>query len=189
MSFLWNWVWDLLYSLGLWKKKATILLLGLDNAGKTTLLHKVKYGTVRLFIPTVRASLEEVVVGNVQFRAWDLGGHQQVRSSWKDYFVEADAILFVVDAADHARLPEAKEELQVLLHDPALAEVKAFVVLGNKTDLQSALSREQLIAALGLDTIALGKVHDERPPVQVFRCSLVDGTGYVEAFNWLSGVL
>ncbi len=154
----------------------------------------------------MRASLEEVVVGNVQFRAWDLGGHQQVRSSWKDYFVEADAILFVVDAADHARLPEAKEvgiswlcvyinsnilinkELQVLLHDPALAEVKAFVVLGNKTDLQvvplsslfllsvlifyygwvqSALSREQLIAALGLDTIALGKVHDERPPVQV----------------------
>lgn len=71
--------------------------------------HKIKSGSVRLFIPTVRASLEEVTVGNVKFKAWDLGGHKQVRGAWRDYFAEADAIIFVVDAADHERLNEAQE--------------------------------------------------------------------------------
>ncbi|KAL6063020.1 intracellular protein transport [Balamuthia mandrillaris] len=185
MSFLLGWLWDLLYALGFYKKEATILLLGLDNAGKTTLLHKLRHGSVRLFIPTQRPSLEEITLGNVNFKAWDLGGHKQVRVWWRDYFFEADAIVFVVDSVDQDRLPEAKEELQGLLAEENLSDVKAFVVLGNKTDLPGALSREQLISALGLNEV----VEDQTRKLEVFRSSLVDGTGYLEAFKWLGAAL
>lgn len=184
MSFLWDWLLDLLASLGLWKKEATILLLGLDNAGKTTLLHKLKHGEVRLFVPTQRPSVEEIDVGSVKFRAWDLGGHRQVRAWWRDYFVEADAIVFVVDSSDTERLNEAREELAVLLAEPSLRDLKGLVVLGNKSDLQGSLNSDQLISALALqDSIEEGR------PIGVFRCSLVDGTGYLDAFKWLGGRL
>ena len=76
--------------------KLQLRLCGRSNQPQS---HKIKYGSVRLFIPTVRASLQDVTVGNVKFKAWDLGGHKQVRGAWRDYFAEADAIIFVVDAA------------------------------------------------------------------------------------------
>jgi len=111
-----------------------MLLLGLDNAGKTTLLHKLQYGWIRSFIPTQRAQLEEITLGNVVFRTWDLGGHEQVRNLWRDYFFEADAVVFVVDIADQSRIHEAREELDGLLKDEGLAGVP-IVILANKTDL------------------------------------------------------
>jgi len=184
MSFLWDWLWELLSNLGLWKKKATVLLLGLDNAGKTTLLHKLRHGEVRLFVPTQRPSVEAVEVGNVKFRAWDLGGHRQVRAWWRDYFNEADAIVFVVDSADVDRLSEAREELAGLLAEPTLKDIKGLVVLGNKSDLLSSLNNDQLLSALALhEPMEAGKA------VGLFRCSLIDGTGYLEAFKWLGAQL
>eukprot|EP01118_Nematostelium_gracile_P017179 TRINITY_DN7255_c0_g1_i1.p1 TRINITY_DN7255_c0_g1~~TRINITY_DN7255_c0_g1_i1.p1 ORF type:complete len:184 (+),score=39.28 TRINITY_DN7255_c0_g1_i1:50-601(+) len=183
MSFLVDWIWDWLYKLGFWKKKATILLLGLDNAGKTTLLYKLKYGSIRLVIPTQRAQLEELTVGNVTFRAWDIGGHIQVRSLWKDYFFEADAVIFLVDTADRERITESKQELQALLNDTNLSK-SIFLILGNKTDLDDALSYKELIEGLELQSILT-----ERENVKLFQCSLVEGTGYDQGFKWLSDIL
>eukprot|EP01098_Paradermamoeba_levis_P013016 TRINITY_DN582_c0_g1_i3.p1 TRINITY_DN582_c0_g1~~TRINITY_DN582_c0_g1_i3.p1 ORF type:complete len:154 (-),score=41.95 TRINITY_DN582_c0_g1_i3:203-664(-) len=149
MWFL-DWFWEFLYKLGFLKKNATILLLGLDNAGKTTLLHKLKHGAIRLFIPTQRAQLEEIELGNVKLKAWDLGGHEQVRNFWREYYLEADAIIFVVDSADQDRLPEAKLELGKLLQSEELKEC-VFLVLGNKTDLPQSLEQEKLAKELGVE--------------------------------------
>lgn len=68
-----NYFWSFLYKLGLLKKEATILLLGLDNAGKTTMLGKLKDGNIKRFIPTQRPGMESIEVGNVKICAWDLG--------------------------------------------------------------------------------------------------------------------
>eukprot|EP01114_Cavostelium_apophysatum_P012996 TRINITY_DN3059_c0_g1_i1.p1 TRINITY_DN3059_c0_g1~~TRINITY_DN3059_c0_g1_i1.p1 ORF type:complete len:188 (-),score=36.55 TRINITY_DN3059_c0_g1_i1:14-577(-) len=187
MSFVLDWVWNLLYKLGFWKKNATILLLGLDNAGKTTLLHKLKHGSVRLVIPTQRAQLQEIELGNVKFRAWDLGGHEQVRSLWKEYFFEADAVIFLVDSADDERFEEAKKELNSLLDDESLKGVP-FLILANKTDMMTAWPLDRLIGAIGIENRQLGSVAGDRP-IQIFRCSLVEGTGYGEGFRWLSDIL
>mmetsp|Transcript_2380 Transcript_2380/g.2663 ORF Transcript_2380/g.2663 Transcript_2380/m.2663 type:complete len:189 (+) Transcript_2380:25-591(+) len=185
MSFLVNWFWDLLYGLGVFQKEATILLLGLDNAGKTTLLHKLKSGKIRLFIPTQRAQVEKVTVGNVTFHAWDLGGHETVRNIWQDYYPEADAIVFVVDSADPSRMAEAKKEIFYLLDDEHLAEC-IFLVLANKSDKRTAMSRLQVIASLGLEDFELGDSPGAQDDIEVFPCSLIDGTGYLDAFRWLS---
>ncbi len=63
-------------------------------------------------------------VGNVKFKAWDLGGHKQVRGAWKDYFAEADAIIFVVDAADQERMGEAQEVTITIIVDFATLLIK-----------------------------------------------------------------
>jgi GTP-binding protein SAR1 len=122
-------------------------------------------------------------IERLKFRAWDLGGHEAVRNLWQEYFVEVDAIIFVVDTADVERLDEAKEELGMLLGDNALEGVP-FLILGNKSDLPGCISREQLI-----DSLELRKYQGKERDMEVFSCSLVEQIGYQDGLKWLADVL
>merc|ERR1712070_95542 len=162
LASLWQ---NLLQSLGLAAMERTVVFLGLDNAGKTTLLHKLKHGSVRQFVPTERAMNEEVMVGKLTLRAWDLGGHDAVRKLWKDYYATADGVVFLVDASERERFPEAMQELHGVLADPETADVP-LVVLGNKSDIQGSAALDELIAGLQLqDYLA------RRNNIQVYRSS------------------
>jgi len=185
---MFEWIWQLLYYLGFWQKKATIILLGLDNAGKTTLLFKLKNNTISSFIPTQRAQMETIELGHITFKAWDLGGHEAVRDLWKDYYVEADAVIFLVDSADSARFGEAKIVLNELLTSFGLATTP-FLILGNKSDVNTAVNRETLMSVLNIQKNQLGTSSELDRPMQVFTCSLVAGTGFTEALKWLANIL
>jgi len=189
--FLVNWFYGVLNYLGLYNKKAHILFLGLDNAGKTTLLGVLRDDKVIQHAPTRYPQYEELQIGNVHFAAHDLGGHRAARRVWSQYYANVDGVVFLVDSCDTQRIGEVKEELNKLLSAVPLAN-SPFLILGNKIDKDGALSEGQLKEYLGITRTA-GKGTPSNPPdkqpIEVFMCSVVKRAGYAKGFRWMAQYL
>ncbi|ORZ21397.1 ADP-ribosylation factor-like protein 8B [Absidia repens] len=136
------------------KTEMELTLVGLQNSGKTTLVNVMASGQfMEDTIPTVGFNMRKVTKGNVTMKLWDIGGQPRFRSMWERYCRGVNAIVFVVDAADHSKLEAAKTELKALLEKPQLANIP-MLVLGNKNDLEDALTVKELIEVLNLQTIS-----------------------------------
>ena len=189
--FLVNWFYSALGALGLHQKHAKLVFLGLDNAGKSTLLQMLKDDKMGQLEPTVHPQSEELVMGSIRFRTFDLGGHEIARRIWKDYLGQVDAIVFLVDSSDRERFSLAKHELNELLEMEELQKIP-FLIFGNKIDLDEAASEDELRAALGLETYSMyppGKTPEGIRPIGVFMCSVARRSGYADGFKWVSQFL
>ncbi|KAJ3425636.1 hypothetical protein M0813_27601 [Anaeramoeba flamelloides] len=185
--FLVNWFFDVLGWIGIYKKSAKIVFLGLDNAGKTTLMHMLKDNIMQIHEPTLHPTMEEIEIENIKFNAFDLGGHKEARRLWRDYYTTVDAVVFIVDVADQERLEESKKELNSLLSCEELRSVP-FLVLGNKIDKKEAVSEEELRTIMDL-SFTTGKneksKNSELRSIEVFMCSIKNRMGYKEGFQWI----
>ena len=159
-----------------------IVLIGLDNAGKTTILYKLHLGEIVHSIPTVGFNVETIAYKNIEMTCWDIGGQKKIRGLWHHYYNDTDAVIFVVDSNDPDRLMEAHEELTHVMNNDALSNA-ALLVYANKQDLPNALGPSVIMEKLGLNT----QFKDRKWHVQ--GTVGANGAGLYEGLDWLADVL
>lgn len=160
--------------------QAQILLLGLDNAGKSTLLYKIKHNARVSTVPTIGFNVE-MLEGkrnrkNIALTVWDVGGQRKMRENWKSFHQDAAAVVFVVDSSDTERMDEALTELENTLRSELLRG-RPLILLANKQDVNGALTVTEIT-----DRFDLGKVCSSRDWL-VQPCSASTGFGVEEAFK------
>ncbi|XP_074353925.1 ADP-ribosylation factor-like isoform X3 [Apium graveolens] len=120
-----------------------VVMLGLDAAGKTTILYKLHIGEVLSTVPTIdfrysfhfiRFNVEKVQYKNVMFTVWDVGGQEKLRPLWRHYFNNTDGLIYVVDSLDRERIDKAKAEFQAIIKDPYMLR-SVILVFANKQDM------------------------------------------------------
>jgi len=160
-------------------KEVRILILGLDNAGKTTILYRLQNDTEENIqtIPTIGFNVEVLQYKNIKFQVWDLGGQTSIRPYWRCYYPNTDAIIFVVDSCDKERLGVAKQELIAMLEEEELKDA-ILLVFANKQDSKGALNAQQVSDGLGLCDI-----RNRQWSIQ--ETSALKGQGLFEGFDWL----
>lgn len=159
-------------------KKVRLLMLGLDNAGKTTLLYKLKLNEQITTIPTIGFNVESVQYKNIEMTIWDVGGQHRIRKLWEYYFNNTNALIFVLDSSDFQRIEEVKEELYTVLNHEENNH-KPILVYANKQDLEDSFSAEEI-------SIKLGLIHIKSKEWIVQPCSAKSGEGLYEGLEWLS---
>jgi len=161
-------------------KDMRILMVGLDAAGKTTILYKLKLGEIVTTIPTIGFNVETVEYKNINFTVWDVGGQDKIRPLWRHYFQDTQGLIFVVDSNDRERVKEARAELEKMLSEDELRDA-ALLVFANKQDLPNAMSVAELTDKLGL--------HSLKRKWFIQAACATTGDGLYEGLDWLSNSL
>ncbi|KAI0734911.1 GTP-binding protein [Fomitopsis betulina] len=159
------------------EKEMRILFLGLDNAGKTTILKKLNGEDIMGISPTLGFNIKTFVHRQYTLNIWDVGGQRTLRPYWRNYFEQTDALVWVVDSGDRMRMNDCKEELHSLLLEDRLAGA-SLLVFANKQDLQGSMSSTEIRDALDLLSI---KSHRWK----ILPCSAMTGENLVEGLDWV----
>ncbi|KFO19801.1 ADP-ribosylation factor 4 [Fukomys damarensis] len=163
------------------KKQMRILMVGLDAAGKTTILYKLKLGEIVTTIPTIGFNVETVEYKNICFTVWDVGGQDKIRPLWRHYFQNTQGLIFVVDSNDRERIQEAAMVLQNMLQEDELQDA-VLLLFANKQDLPNAMAISEMTDKLGLQSL--------RNRIWYVQATCAtQGTGLYEGLDWLSNEL
>ncbi|KAF7836515.1 protein EXPORTIN 1A [Senna tora] len=158
-----------------------VVMLGLDAAGKTTILYKLHIGEVLSTVPTIGFNVEKVQYKNVIFTVWDVGGQEKLRPLWRHYFNNTDGLIYVVDSLDRERIGKAKQEFQAIISDPFMLN-SVILVFANKQDMKGAMTPMEVCEGLGLFELKNRKWHIQG------TCAL-RGDGLYEGLDWLAATL
>uniref|UniRef100_A0A9L0RMK7 ADP-ribosylation factor-like protein 3 n=2 Tax=Boreoeutheria TaxID=1437010 RepID=A0A9L0RMK7_HORSE len=156
-------------------QEVRILLLGLDNAGKTTLLKQLASEDISHITPTQGFNIKSVQSQGFKLNVWDIGGQRKIRPYWRNYFENTDILIYVIDSADRKRFEETGQELAELLEEEKLSCVPV-LIFANKQDLLTAAPASEIAEGLNLHTI--------RDRVwQIQSCSALTGEG-IQDCGW-----
>ncbi|KAI8997981.1 ADP-ribosylation factor-like protein 3-like protein [Gaertneriomyces semiglobifer] len=157
-------------------REIRVLLLGLDNAGKTTILKRLASEDITEIKPTQGFNIKSVQQEGFKMNVWDIGGQKAIRPYWRNYFDSTDILIYIIDSVDRRRLEESGEELHNLLEESKLAGVPV-LVFANKQDIVTALPGDEIATGLNLNSI-----RDRHWQIQ--PCSAKTGDGIEEGMKW-----
>ncbi|XP_023326970.1 ADP-ribosylation factor-like protein 3 [Eurytemora carolleeae] len=158
-------------------RELRILLLGLDNAGKTTILKTLASEDISTITPTQGFNIKSVQTEGFKLNVWDIGGQRKIRPYWRNYFDNTDVLIYVIDSADQKRFEETGQELQELLFEEKLVNVP-IMVYANKQDLVGSATASQIAEGLSLHTI-------KDRSWQIQACSATTGEGVRDGMEWV----
>lgn len=167
-------LWNLVFA----KREVRSVMVGLDAAGKTTILGQLEFGETNTTIPTIGFNVSTVTYKNLKLQMFDVGGQTRLRPLWRHYYQNTDCIIYVVDSSDRTRLKESAEELQNALSDDNLKDA-TLLVYCNKQDLPNAASPSEIQEILKLPNLRQRKWF-------VQGCCASQGKGLWEGLDWLS---
>ncbi|XP_055920577.1 ADP-ribosylation factor-like protein 6 [Eupeodes corollae] len=163
------------------KEQMTILIVGLNNSGKSTIINNFRTSDERtsITVPTVGFTVEQFQNNGIGFKAFDMSGSSRYRNLWEYHFKSCQGIVYVIDSSDRMRLVVVKDELDLLLTHPDLANRRVpLLFYANKMDCTDALSSVKIAAALGLENI-------EDKPWHISSSNALTGEGLEEGVSWL----
>ena len=131
------------------EKEVRLLMLGLDNAGKTTILKKFNGEDITEIAPTLGFNIKTLDHRGFKLNIWDVGGQKSLRSYWRNYFEATDGLIWVVDSADRRRLEDCRKELQGLLQEERLLGA-TLLVFANKQDVAGCMTATEISQQLSL---------------------------------------
>ncbi|KAI7853771.1 ADP-ribosylation factor family-domain-containing protein [Circinella umbellata] len=173
MGIVFSNLWSRLFS----KAQVKIIIVGLDNAGKTTILYKLLLNQVVTTTPTIGSNVETVEYKNIRFLMWDIAGQDTMRPTWKTYYTDTKAVIMVIDSTDAVRLNLAKEELHRMMESEQLGDA-CLLVFANKQDVKGAMTASQISDALSLTSLKDRQWH-------IQACSALTGEGLHEGLDWV----
>ncbi|XP_009489918.2 ADP-ribosylation factor-like protein 3 isoform X1 [Pelecanus crispus] len=160
------------------EQELRIVLLGLDNAGKTTLLKRLASEEVSTVTPTQGFNIKSIHSHGFKLNVWDIGGQRSIRPYWRKYLGSTDLLIYVIDSADQKRFEETGQELAELTEEESLTGVP-LLVFANKQDLVTAAPAAEIAEGLSLHTY-----RDREWQIQA--CSALSGEGVQDGMNWIS---
>ncbi|RPB13192.1 ARF/SAR superfamily [Morchella conica CCBAS932] len=158
-------------------KEMRVLMLGLDNAGKTTIVKHIMKEDVNTVSPTLGFIIKTIDYKGYKLNIWDVGGQKTLRSYWRNYFEKTDSLIWVVDATDRFRLEDCATELHGLLQEERLLGASLLVFV-NKTDVAGCMTHDEIREGLKLDEI---KTHKWT----ILPCSAMTGKNLQEGLDWV----
>ncbi|XP_008111756.1 putative ADP-ribosylation factor-like protein 5C [Anolis carolinensis] len=154
-----------------------VIIIGLDNAGKTTILYQFLMNEVVHTSPTIGSNVEEIVMRKTHFLMWDIGGQETLRSTWNTYYSNTEFVILVIDSTDRERLTMTKEELYKMLAHEDLRNA-AVLIFANKQDIKNSMSTSEISKFLTLSSI---KDH----PWHIQGCCALTGEGLPAGLEWM----
>jgi len=155
-----------------------LIIVGLDNAGKTTIFYQFALNEVMVTSPTIGSNVEEIVFKNLHFTMWDIGGQDSLRTSWSTYYTGAKGLLFVIDSTDVERLSIAKAELHKMISHEDLKDA-SILIFANKQDAKGALSATEISKEMNLTSLKGHSYH-------IQACCALTGEGLYDGMEWLA---
>jgi len=162
------------------EKEIRLLVLGLDNAGKTTVLRKYCGEPIDTIEPTLGYNIKSLEHKGYTLNVWDVGGQKTIRSYWRNYFEQTDGLIWVVDSSDRDRMQDCRRELFDLVGEEKLAGC-SILLLANKQDLTNAMTASEIEELLELRT----SERFQKRHWAIHACSAVTGSGLAAGMDWI----